>query len=634
MIYYIGQESLVKSDLWQSCSLDYMFEYFKDHKWINLDTETQGKDCHTKKIILIQFGDFENQFVIDVRFINIQKLKTFLENNNFIFHNAKFDYKFLKASNIIIENIYDTMLAECVLYCGYEKYGYGLAILLKRYLNIDLDKETREDFFLLEDKPLTDKQIEYAALDVKYLHLLKEQQEIKLKEYNLEYCLSIENNVVKALADIEYNGIYLNKDKWLDTAIRADLQLLEIQRDLDLIIQQDNLLSQEYKPTGILNLFNYEERIYNINYSSPLQMKKLISILGYNIESTNDRELKKLTKEHKFFEKLQEYRKTAKIVSTYGEKFLKYINKTTGRVHTSFWQVLNTGRVSSGSKDDNAPNMQNIPGDNKFRNAFEARSGFLWISADYSGQELRLMADASNEKGFIDILNSGEDLHCYAGSMMFKKPITKQDKDLRNKAKTINFGKPYGMGPNKLADTLNISIDEANQLFIEYEKAFPSLNQWLKQQGLKAKQQMFSTTFSPSLRRRWYPKIKEAQELRKQIKENKIENSKVNWRTILMSEGETERNGGNQPIQGTGADICKEALIEIRKLIQEYNLKYNKEVAFLICTVHDAIDVEVREDLAQQFAQEMKEIMIKCGNKYVNKVNMEVDITIDKYWKK
>jgi len=630
LIYFIGKTGFIDSSIYSSSSVEECLRYFSNHDEIAVDTETQGKDCHSKKIICLQIGDNKNQFVIDVRSIDILNFKNLLETKKCILHNSKFDYKFLKKAGIVLENIYDTMLAECVLYCGYEKYGYGLKDLAQRYLQVDLDKTTRGDFHKVGDIPYTDKQIEYAALDVTYLHKIKEIQETKAKELDLTYCVNLENEVVKAIADIEYNGMYLNKDKWIHNTTHFRAELDTITNQLDKIVESESKLSKWHSKGQQGNLFGYTERDIKINYASPSQIYEVLKALGFEIDSTNDRELSKIAKRHPFCALLQEYREKAKIISTYGIGFLRSINTTTNRVHTSFWQVLNTGRVSSGSKEDNAPNLQNIPASNTFRNCFEAREGYAWVSIDYSGQELRLMADASNEEGFIDVLNRGEDLHCYAGSMMFKRTITKADKELRNKAKTINFGKPYGMGPPKLADTLGISLEEANELFEIYAHSFPKLNEWLKYQGVFAKKNKYSVTFFPCKRRRWYPDMDIAINLRKTVKYGE----KETWKRILTIEGQTERNGGNSPIQGSGADICKEALIEVRNLIKRYNKKWNEDVAYLICTVHDAIDVEVREDLAQEFSKEMASLMIEVGNKYVSKVKMEVDTTITKCWQK
>jgi DNA polymerase-1 len=441
MIYTIGcWDRLFEDDEYKESTVEHCLSYFSNHKSIQLDTETKGKDAHSKALLSLQLGDSDNQWVIDIRKINILNFKDLIESKIIIGHNLKFDYKFLKHAGITLNNCYDTMLTECVLYCGYDKWGYGLDKLAQRYLDITLDKSTRADFFRLNAEPFNTDQILYAARDVKYLHRIANLQYERVRKYDLEYCVNLENDVFKSLADIEYNGMTLNREKWLSNTSTFKQELDDLEIHLDKVITNEPLL-QKFVPKYIQsNLFDEPERILKINYASPLQIKDICNTLGYDIDSTNDRELTKLADKHEFFKVLQDYREKAKIISTYGEGFLDYINPHTNRVHTSFWQVLNTGRVSSGSKDDNAPNLQNIPAKNIFRNCFEARPGYLWVSIDYSGQELNLMADGSGEEGFIDVLNRGEDLHCYAGSLMFKKTITKADKDLRNKAKTINFG--------------------------------------------------------------------------------------------------------------------------------------------------------------------------------------------------
>ena len=198
--------------------------------------------------------------------------------------------------------------------------------------------------------------------------------------------------------------------------------------------------------------------------------------------------------------------------------------------------------------------------------------------------------------------------------------------------KILDKVKPYGMGVPKLADTLSITIEEAEGLFKEYSIAFPVLNKWLEDQGKFAKNNMYSLSFPPCNRRRWFPEMREAKNLREH--KDEYEDSKALWKKILTIEGQTERNGMNMPIQASGADITKEALIGVRNLIEMYNEKWNEEVAYLICTVHDAIDVEVEEGLAEFFAKDMADIMIECGNKYVTKVKMKVDVTITPFWSK
>lgn len=620
-------------------------KYFEDKPHVEVDTETTGRDPHVDSIISLQLGDHDNQWFIDCRpgKTDLMEFKELLESKLCLLQNAKFDYKMLKKRGIIIEHIYDTMLAECVIACGFEKWGYSLAALCKRYLELDLSKEERLGFIQVGDRDFTIEQVNYGCEDVAHLGDIRAHQLLRLRKFELEYCVDLENKAVKALADIEYNGMILDRDSWLEMTATNIKRLQQLEKELDACVAQEPKLKRYTLEVVQTNLFGAHERPTKINYASPVQILKMSHDLGYPIPNTNERELSKLAElheetseiisaKHRFFGLVLQNREVAKAVSTYGVAFLNYINKATGRVHTDFWQVLNTGRVSSGNKDMNAPNLQNLPAKNLYRNCFKARPGFKWVSIDYSGQELRIMADGSGEQGFIDVLNDkSKDLHCYAGEMMFKKPIDKKkDKALRDKAKKINFGKPYGMGPDKLSDMLRITKDEATELFRLYAEAFPVLNKWLEEQGKRAVTNHYSTTFFPCKRRRWYPKMKQASELRRNAKKG----DKTTWREIMIIEGETQRNGGNQPIQGCAADITKEAMVMTRRLIQEYNVKYGEEVAFMICTVHDAIDFEVRADLAEQFARDAEELMKKAGRIYVKSVVMEVDTTISDMWMK
>ncbi len=441
MVYLVAPYDLIGVENYSKASIEECLAYFEDHQWIAVDTETKGRDPHSKKILSVQLGDANNQFVIDVRHVNILLLKDLLESKGVILHNAKFDYKFFKKAGILLDKIYDTMIAEAVIHAGYQKFGYGLDVVCERYVGVKLDKSTRGEFFRLESQPFNEYQVVYAATDVKYLHRIKELQEEKIQKYDLGYCINLEMEVIKALGDIEYNGIVLNREKWLENTLTSERELEQIILQLDDIVCSEPSLVK-YKAGTQLDLFNEGlGRRTKINYSSPLQVLRVLKDLGIVLENSGDRELEKVVNSHVIIPKLQEFREKAKIVSTYGRSFLDYISPSTGKLHTSFWQVVSTGRVSSGSKNDNTPNLQNIPGKNSFRNCFEASPGFLWVSCDYSGQELRLMVDAANEQVFIDAINNGEDPHCFAGSLMFGRPVTKADKELRQKSKTVNFGK-------------------------------------------------------------------------------------------------------------------------------------------------------------------------------------------------
>jgi DNA polymerase I len=606
MIHFCGDSSW--SSQFTSVTPSEIVEYFTNHESIQIDTETQGRDARTKKIISLQIGDSENQFVIDVRNRPISIFKDLLESKLCLAHNAKFDYKFLLASNIILDKIYDTMLAQVVIYNGFEE-KYGLDAVVKKLLNIDLSKETRSEFHKIEDKAFTDKQIEYAGLDVKYLHQVKEKQKLVIDKYELQYAVDVENKALKSFADIEYNGIYLDSNEWLKVAQKNESLLYDLQFEMD-----EYLITKKHKrPTNFgVDLFSTRIRQLDINYDSPSQLLKLLLDMGVDLEDTNDRSLQK-KKSNDFVKLILTHREISKKISTYGRKFLDYINKSTGRVHTDFWQIKHTFRVGSGSKDMNAPNVQNIPSSNDYRNCFKPRPGYKWVSIDYNSQELKLMADFSDETEFINALNNGDDLHCFAYNKMTGENITKADKNKRNKAKTVNFGKAYGMSPYKLQDQLDIPLDEAKLLFEQHAKAFPKLNSWLTSRGDFGKRNGYILVNDIHKGRRWFPEM--------------YTNTRPNFKIL----GEVERASMNTPIQASAAIAVKIAMDNIRTYLIDNKLWQDK--VYMICTVHDQIDFEIHEDYLH-VVHDIEKIMTDSANIFVTKVNMDVDTTITDYWNK
>lgn len=620
MIYLVAPYTI---EPFENRSPQDVLDYFKDHKSIQLDTETTDFCPHKGSLVAMQIGDQKNQFVIDARFIDIGVFKQLIETKLCLLHNAKFDYKVLKKKGIILDKVWDTFLVEGVIFNGYDNHqrGLGLSDLVYNYLDKHLEKETRNSFATIGANPVNTRQIVYSGNDVKYLHDIAVKQYALVHKFDLFEATRIENEVFKALGDIEYNGMLLDVEKWKANTKEYVLLLSEIEKDLDKMVLEDKKLKKVYHPSGLMNLFGFEERQLSINYKSNQQIDTILRHLGIYIDSTSTPELKKVKGKHPIIPEIIKYRKTAKIVSTYGETFLKNINPVTGRVHTNFWQIRNTFRVSSGDKDNNNPNLQNIPADPKFRNCFVAPKGYRWFSSDYKGQEMRLLADFSGEDKLIDAINRGEDVHCFAYNEMTGESITEDDKDKRNKVKPINFGKPYGMGPPKLADSLGITLKEAEDLFDKYEKAFPKLTAYLKRSADFGKANEYMLTNPIHKGRRWFPMMKYVKEARN--------SASPDWKFIFTHEGATERESMNLPIQGTGAVIMKEALIAARNIIIEHGFD-----AKLISTVHDELSIEFVEHIEQELACLINGAMVEVGNKYVKKVDMAVDYTINNYWTK
>jgi DNA polymerase I-like protein with 3'-5' exonuclease and polymerase domains len=598
-------------------TIDECVEYISKQEVVGVDTETDGKDFTRKKIVMFQIGTADVQYVIDTRTVSIEPLRAYLEGSaTKIFHNVKFDYKFIKSNyNIEVNNIYDTMLAECILHCGKDKWGYSLNSLTQRYLEISLNKEIRNKFIRLEGRPFTSEQICYGAQDVQFLLKIMDIQLKEIQKLDLYALLLLETKASLAFADIEYNGLCFDQESWLANADNNEglVQELALKLDDEIIVNNMKDFINDYVQ---LNMFTPadELRKVSVKWSSPIQVKKVMnSYLNINLDKVNAFELYKY-KDKPLVTKYLQYKEKQKISSTYGKSFLKYIMKD-GKVRTSFWQVLNTGRVSSGSKEDRKPNMQNIPARNEFRNCFTAREGYSIVSVDYSGQELAIIAYGSQDPVWIKCRKNNEDLHSVCAELVFgDKWHTGDKKALRTMIKTINFGLAYGMSKFKLSDTLNISVDEADLLIKKYFSAFPNIKAFLNKLGQYGVDYGHIRTFKPFRRIRWFPGWYKG-----------IAYAPQDFKT----KGAIERASKNTPIQGTGADMIKQSMILIREHIKKFNLP-----CYIVTQVHDEIGVEVRDDFAEEWAKLQCKLMKEAGAMIIKGFDMTVDYTITKKWSK
>ena len=265
MIYTVGNQTLISD--FAECTIEYVSDYCSSKTVLGVDTETEGLDFTCKKMIMFQIGDADTQFVINTRFVSIEPLRHILENKDIIkvFHNAKFDYKFIKKwGHITCEGIYDTFLSELVLNCG-KKIGFGLKDLAKRYLNIDINKEVRNQFIGLTGQPFTPSQIIYGAKDVEYLCKLRAIQLPKTEANDLNMVADLENSAVLAFADIEYNGLDLDIESWkkIEKINQSEAELLY--KSLDEMLIQDNRLNKFVSTYIQGDLFTPVEDIRKIN---------------------------------------------------------------------------------------------------------------------------------------------------------------------------------------------------------------------------------------------------------------------------------------------------------------------------------------------------------------------------------
>ena len=628
MIHFIGPKNLFPStDIVQS-TIEDCYNYCINKSVLGIDTETQGFDFLTKQMIMFQIGDEHEQFVIDTRHVNIEPLRKILESNEItkILHNAKFDYKFIKRwSNIQLENIFDTYLAEKILHCGKANHGFSLTACTERYLNINLNKAERNKFVEQGSLPFTQFQIDYGAKDVEYLIHIREKQLRLVSKANLQEVIALENSVVKVLSEIEYEGIQLNKEQWLHLANQNKSKATDLFKELDKIVYNHSKLSKYTRGVQFdMFLTQEEQRQSTINWDSPLQVLKVFQMLIPKLEDVNANSLYKYRHNHELINEYLKYKEVSKLFTTYGEEFFKYI-KIDDKVHTNFQQILNTGRMSSSD-----PNMQQIPSDNKYRNCFIAPKDYVFVSSDYSSQELNVIAFGSKDPVFLSALQNNEDLHSVCAELVFKdkwydaalldckytmykqKCNCPEHKNLRTQVKGINFGLAYGMGPHKLSDTLDIPLKEASELIDKYFEAFPSIKNFLTKLGNFGKRNGYILTYSPFRRKRFF----------------------TEWdgpATTPKDLGMIERASKNTPIQGSSADMTKLALVKVYDYIQANQLQDRVKI---VMTVHDQIDTICHKDYAGEWSKILTNLMEEAADVIITNRLLKAETEISEVWKK
>jgi len=510
MVYLVTtNQELFKNDTYTIITKEEAFDKIAKCNVIQLDTETTGFDPHTCKILTQQFGTEDDQFVIDNNTIDTTYFKPILDSDRlFILQNAKFDLRFFLKLGINIRNVYDTFLVECILTTGLEDRKLGLDAIAMKYCNVVLDKTIRGG---IHREGLTTKVIKYCADDVTYLKQIMDKQLEQVEQYNLQNVVNLENQVTRVFAKMEYIGISINKEKWLEVSEITEKGTIEIESKLDNILKAEPKLAK-YVPKYIQgNLFDFEERELDINWGSPLQKLNILKDLGFDTDSTGDRFLQINKDKHPLIKELINYNRYSKLASAFGKEFLKFINKNTGRIHYNVWQILSTGRISVSE-----PNLNQIPSKGELgkqiRNCFIPQQGYKIVGGDYSGMELRIIAEFSKDLLWVNAFNDGQDLHSVLCSATFDIPITdvkqetpfKKGVSYRDIQKTINFGLAYGMSKFKLADTMQIPVGEADKIIKKFFKVVPKVEQFLNGLGELAKARGYIKSGQPYGRIRWF----------------------------------------------------------------------------------------------------------------------------------
>ena len=571
-------------------------------KEICIDTETTGINANDVELVGLSFSYKEHEgFYIPIA--NEAEAKKTLalfeplfKNKDIVWigQNLKYDFLVLKWYGVeLLGKTFDTMLAHYVI----EPEGRrSMDLLSAQFLGYEpisittLIGKKGKNQGTMRDAPL-DQVTEYAAEDADITLQLKNCFTPLIKKRSVEKVFNeVENPLVRVLVDMEYEGVKV---------------------DIDFLNEYSKVLEVDAKKS--------EERVYEqagvrFNLASPKQLGEvLFDILKLDAKAkktktgqyaTGEDVLQKMAAKHKIVDDILNFRELTKLKSTYVDSFPELINPKTGRVHTSYAQaVAVTGRLSSTN-----PNLQNIPirteRGREIRKAFIPREkGRVLVSADYSQIELRIVAAISGDPNMCEAFKLGKDIHTATAAKVYGIKEEEVTKEMRYKAKSVNFGIIYGQGAFGLAENLGISRTEAKEIIDTYKKEFPNIQLYMDQQINNAKELGFVETLMG--RKRWLRDINSSN---------------------FTVRGFAERNAINSPIQGSAADMIKLAMIKIHAEMKKTNWESK-----MILQVHD----ELVFDAVEKELPALKELILNCMKAALelpNGVPVEAEVGVGKNW--
>lgn len=556
---------------------------------IAIDLETSGLNFLTDEILAIGVSDKDNTFgiIFDEDFIS--DINEILSKRNLIFHNGKFDLKFLKKAGIdVIDNlVFDTQLAYYTLTSGYNE-PTNLEALSLKFLHTKLTKGTID--FNKVDLTNIKNYANYAGNDAymtyKIYTILKPEI---LKNYEFLYYTAI-LPTTKWLCEAEFTGILIDKD----------FIIKKIKETENLIKELEHKIINNEKVLQFCKINNLE----TFNLNSPIQLKNLLEYLYKDkIKNTSKETLEYL------YEKIKDnllydillYKSSYKSYSTYFENLLKFSYDNC--IHTEYSQITTaTGRLSSRN-----PNLQNITKRGLYakdlRNAFISRKGYSLIQADYKAAELRVLSHYAQDEVLINMLNNNQDIHKQIASLSYKKSIEDITDEERSIAKSVIFGLLYGRGINSIAQQFNLSLYEANQI---KNKIFSTLNKsslWLQ------RVQNFANNFG-------YIKTLFGRKIILPLIYSKNKNEKQYALRCAV----------NYPVQSAAADLTNVAGYLLYKYFKDNN--YDAKV---LLNIHDALVIEANDNIINDVISIIKKIMIEEVQKISKlRVKLDVDISIGK----
>ena len=571
-------------------------EFGTEQKSLNKENESNvGDSCAANKLLPQIINEkvseiciyTDKAYYIPVRENTLNELKEILEDENIEKISMDFSRKYIifRQEGIKLNNMsFDAKIAAYLLDPTNSKLNFEdivenqLDIDINDYLKKPEEKQEQINLFdtLNSDQEENAKKMEQykkekLCLETYLLSRLEKEMTKKLEEINsLELFRNIEMPTVEVLSEMQWNGMYANKE--------------ELERF------GNKLKEQLETKTKIIYEMAGEE--FNINSTKQLGEilfeKKKLPVVKKNKSgySTDVDVLEKLKKEDPIIEQILEYRQLQKLNSTYVEGLKPYINIKTNRIHSFFHQTITaTGRISS-----TEPNLQNIPTrfelGKRVRKVFKPEKGKIYLDADYSQIELRVLASISGDEHMIDAFKEGKDIHKQAASKVFKTPIEEVTKEQRSNAKAVNFGIVYGISDFGLGEQLGIGRKKAKQYIEEYLEQYAGIKHFMENITEQAKEQGYVETLFH--RRRYIPELKSNNYMVRQF---------------------GARAAMNTPIQGTAADIMKIAMIKVYNEIKSRKLKSK-----IVLQVHDEMMIETPIEEKEEMIKIMKKSMESAAN--------------------
>jgi DNA polymerase-1 len=517
----------------------------------------------------------------------VAKFKSIFEDSEkeVIAQNLKYDLTVLKNYGVGLRGkFFDTMIAHYLLEPDQK---HGMDILAETYLSykpqsiVELIGKKGKNQGSMRDVEV-EKVVEYAGEDADITFQLKEVFDKLLGTDELRTLFDeVEMPLISVLAAMEYEGINLDCDNLAEFSKELAISLIDLSKEItDLATTEFNIDSPKQLGQVLFEVLKIDEKAKKTKTGQ---------------YSTSEETLAKLALKHEIIPKVLEYRSLKKLKSTYVDSLPDLVNPKTGRIHTNYMQtVAATGRLSS-----NSPNLQNIPirteKGREIRKAFIPRDkDYQLLAADYSQIELRIIAALSGDEGMIDAFKNGIDIHSVTASKVFDVALEEVDRDMRSKAKTVNFGIIYGISAFGLSQRMNIGRKEAKVIIDNYFEKYPGIKKYMDDSIAFAKEHGYVETI---MKRRRYLKD-------------------INGKNAIMR-GFAERNAINAPIQGSAADVIKVAMINLQKELLDQNFKSK-----LLLQVHDELVFDVYKDEVEKIKPLIKEKMEQA-------IEMVVPLTIE-----